>query len=100
MSWICKALVEVRLTPPTTRELLRSEKSEVRRERLTGLTRQQLKRLALPAGLIAGFVAVWWDLDENQFPLLALVTGAIVFLITVGLVKLAESLWGRYDDIP
>jgi hypothetical protein len=73
---------------------------EVKREKLTGLTRQQLKRLALPAGLIGAFVAVWWDLDENQFPLLALATGAIVFLITVGLVKLAESLWGRYDDIP
>jgi len=73
---------------------------EVKREKLTGLTRQQLKRLALPAGLIGAFVAVWWDLDENQYPLLALATGAIVFLITVGLVKLAESLWGGYDDIP
>jgi hypothetical protein len=73
---------------------------DVRREKLTGLTWRQVKGLGLLAGLIGGVVAFWWDLDQNHFPLLAMMTWAIVLLVAIGLVKLAESIWGRYDDVP
>lgn len=72
----------------------------VGRERFTGLTWPHLTLLCLLAGAIGAVVAFWWRLDNDWFPLVALAIGAIVIGAAVGLVRLAGTIWGRYDDLP
>ena len=74
----------------------------VGRERFTGLTWPHLTLLCLVAGAIGGVVAFWWGFGRGYsvVPLLALASGAIVISIAVGLVRLAGTIRGRYDDVP
>jgi hypothetical protein len=73
---------------------------DVRREKVTGLTWPQLRLLSLLSGAIGGVVVFWWQLDRDWFPVVALVIAAIVLSASVALVRLAETIWGRYDDEP
>ena len=73
---------------------------DVRRERLTGLTWPQLLVLCLLSGVIGAVVVFWRKLDEDWFPVVALVTATIVIGVSIGLARLAEAIWGKFDDLP
>lgn len=58
--------------------------TDVIRERFTGLTWPHLAGLALLAGAIGGVIAFWWELDQDWFPLLSVLTFAGVLIAAIG----------------